>query len=1136
MGIEEYKSGKDREITPTTSLLEEQSYDIPQYVPGEAPEENEYYIDNYAGPTTQVTPGIVYDGVEEETAVWDATKGGFLQGMSGGYSDEVGALYDSFSERPEGEAVFGKTYYEMRDENRDYLKQLEEEHGTAYFLGGLTGNVAATAAIVAATGGLGGTAAVGSLAGVEGVAVAGRAVAAKALAHQANKTLLQKAGQAATKGALVGTAEGGVTGLGLSEAEITKGELGEAVRDAANMALVGGVMGAAVGAGLTGMGYVGKGGPEKLGNKVASHFDDTSIPGDIIDVAEAVAQKNKTINDAFKRTILGEPEEVIENLSTGKWGRELPQIAGGDEEAATLLRTELRGFLNYVGIPVKTTTGKNAPKMGSTEKFLEEGLFREALKQAKKEGKLTSDTFNEFKRSKNMTEAAKAHIHHERAALNTNKAGKETGSGQLREVLDSVSEDVAKDGRSDAFSGYRGWFNRKVMNPFVSAGRIDKVSGLGLEGAMYRAVQNDILATNYSLKLSGPLKKLEKKARAHDVFDDPNKITEAIERGEAHEILEVPRKLLREAKEFLDEQGFKFAGRGEDYVPHMRKRGSAYLQAMIDKSKTVMPELQKMEKEELNKFLRSVAGEPDIGDAIDEAVNALVTKTKPRQPGPRLGKRDDMRMFIHELNSQNGTPVKSLKDIEVAQKELGTYTGAKKTLSREVSFAKGREGEVPEFLREKDIYKLLHNYHALVGDVVFKQQSVRELSGLQSILANQFKMKESAEWLGSYVQDYAGQYRNVWGNKARALKTNMEVYLNDKPTLQAMFEMSDLFTRSIYPNMLGFNVRAVARNLTQPWVMTLAEAGPKANTAQLLGAYKRVIKNYKKVKEELYERGYAKREFTEEDVKLMRNAVIEGHKNKGITVSKEVIDKYNHMAMTAYRESDTWNRAVTLEFTKGVAQKIIQNPSSLKKFKGHVSPGTIRNMNRALKKGDAQLVEDIFTDYFMAKTQLIYGKTGMHEFGRDMGPFFSMFTAWPSYVYSDIYDKLSQKQFARFFAKYMGPWAIGTGLSAALIGDKPNKRTEELVGRGGFQSTVPLYSVMGMGEIFGHKLLSTGMKGVADLNKYTEDALKGDKRAQKKVQQVGKRLRETFVPLGGIPRQAEHLINLFGPEGSRSAR
>lgn len=1051
---------------------------------------------------------------EEETSVWDAFKGGFQEDISFAFGDEAAALYDSFKNKPEGEDVYGETYVEAREENRRYLKRLEKEHGTAYFLGGLTGSAALTAAtvgVVAATGGVAAPVAVGSLAASTGV-------------KSAAKALAKKAAKNAATGAKVGAVEGALFGAGKSEADLIEGKFREAIQDAAKGALVGGVVGAGLGAGLTGVGYVGGKGIEKLGKKFKKDLDEAPIAHDVIDMAETKAQSQARADEVIGRLYESEPEEIISAMNGDGWintvsRSERKQIQNAvsqspsqehakmtiEEYYGAYLRHDMRSFLDYAGVKTKDIkTTANFDKKSETWDWPGEGAMTEAIKQAKKEGKLTKEMFSSYRQSQYMMESAGSKANQIIQNIHGVPVGKETATiARARALIDHGAS-------ADPMSGYVGWFNKKVMSPFVHAARIDRKTGIDMEGALYRATKNDQLAANYVYTIREPLKNLEKKAKIHDLYDDATKITEDIEAGIQHELLDEPRRLLREAKEFLDDQGFKFEGRGEDYIPHMRKRGNEYLQAMINKSDDVVPYLETLDREDLNKLFDSVGQK-------------------------HLGKRDDVTMFIHELNEHSGEIINSIPEMNKAIAQLSSPKSVKKSLSREVSFAKHREGETPHWLREKNIYKLLYQYHNLVGDVVFRQKSARELSTLQSVLQNQFKMRESSDWLKKYLMDYTGQWRDSYANKALAMKTTMALRLENKPALQAMFNMTDLFTRALYPNMLGMNVRAMARNMTQPWVMTLPEAGYK-NTDKMMGAYAKLMSpsHFKKIQKELYDRGYAKEFYTEEDASTIRFALGEGTKNRGLKVAKDVLDWQSEVVMAGYKWTDLWNRSITLQFTKDIAQEIIKNPKSLSKFKGHVSDGTLRNVRRALDKGDAQAVEDVFTDYFMAKTQLIYGKVGMHEFGRDMGPFFSMFTTWPSFIYSDVYDKLSQKQFVNAANKYLAPYMVGTAMTSAWMPEKHRtRRQEELVGRGGFQGTLPINSLTGVSDMFGHKLLDSGTKGVGEVLSNLGPALEGDKNAQRRMWQVGKRMSEIFLPMGGVPRQAEHLYYLFGPEGSR---
>lgn len=134
------------------------------------------------------------------TGTLEATARGAAQGASLGYFDELqAALRAPFSDR---------TYDQIRDEYRADDKIAEEAHPTASTLGKVGGGVAT--------------------AFIPGLGLAKGA------------SLLKMAGQ--------GAVLGGLTGLGDSEADLTKGEVGQAALDAGKGALAGGAIGGTVGA------------------------------------------------------------------------------------------------------------------------------------------------------------------------------------------------------------------------------------------------------------------------------------------------------------------------------------------------------------------------------------------------------------------------------------------------------------------------------------------------------------------------------------------------------------------------------------------------------------------------------------------------------------------------------------------------------------------------------------------------------------------------------------------------------------------------------------------------------------------------------------------------------------------------
>lgn len=150
------------------------------------------------------------------------------QGASFGFADElVGgakAAYD-VATGPTKLEQFMDAYRKRRDEERARYKEIEERSPTASLLGNVAGGILPALATA------------GTSAGVQAATAGGRIL------------------NAARTGALAG----GATGLGASEADLTKGEIKEALGDVAAGATMGGVVGGGIQGGLEAAKGVAKG-------------------------------------------------------------------------------------------------------------------------------------------------------------------------------------------------------------------------------------------------------------------------------------------------------------------------------------------------------------------------------------------------------------------------------------------------------------------------------------------------------------------------------------------------------------------------------------------------------------------------------------------------------------------------------------------------------------------------------------------------------------------------------------------------------------------------------------------------------------------------------------------------------------
>ena len=126
----------------------------------------------------------------------------------------------------------------------------------------------------------------------------------------------------------------------------------------------------------------------------------------------------------------------------------------------------------------------------------------------------------------------------------------------------------------------------------------------------------------------------------------------------------------------------------------------------------------------------------------------------------------------------------------------------------------------------------------------------------------------------------------------------------------------------------------------------------------------------------------------------------------------------------------------------------------------------------------------------MSETQFNYNRTTLSEYGRYMGPVFTMFTKWPLSIAGDVRSKLlNEKQYKKAATKYLGPLAAFTAADAMLSPEafrdwddrKPalrekmakkhlpridqreldlyGDRYKKIVGSGGFSAWAPIYNL-----------------------------------------------------------------------------
>ena len=565
--------------------------------------------------------------------------------------------------------------------------------------------------------------------------------------------------------------------------------------------------------------------------------------------------------------------------------------------------------------------------------------------------------------------------------------------------------------------------------------KLAKANGLNKQAAMtefYRKINNGEPLTAGEQKVSDAMKDFFEKQRT---FFNTAK-------GEGYSPMAIPFR-----PDFVAPQ---MMVRPIDYVIKMRKK--------FDEVKSLLPGVEQMDT---NTFMREVNVSPalaDLKNGIELVSDAPVTNGK-----------EMLMAFNAATNKGAGEP--------------RLYKLASTTLPR--------KDAIPDFLREKNIFKLMTNYTEGTGRVFYLREPLAALADKAKTLES-VKAVEEARFVNRFIQDNLGIRQHSMariGNQARiafaeGLDTALKKVIKDDEKREAVLngfrflpELAANLQYNIYPNVLALNPRAHMAQLTQVLFKTAPEIGgaygyqltAKATMKAILSLATPAGRQefYGKVKSlGLEPSGY---------VREAREAVAEGlEASLGFSVPAKVIRQVADAFMWTYGKMDTLNRAITTEVSEQLVRDLQAGSqtavNAVKKMPSSVRREVVSNMKNPDKQFKAVAV------HLNAATQFNYNRASMSELGVTLGPLFSTFTKWPLAISGDILADMRTKGIFKSMPRILEKYAAVYTLAAAMdsithtvlteddIALNPDfkelsDRAKKIVGAGGFKSMTPVMSL-----------------------------------------------------------------------------
>lgn len=905
---------------------------------------------------------------------------------------------------------------------------------------------------------------------------------------------------------------GGAIGLGTA-AGVGGSKEGEEVKGAATGAAFGGVIGGAV----EGLGAVlNKMKPNKIEQELASRTEQFNIDKGVEDIASRTGSSEKAMEElAFGNKSALSREEIDKLLKEQLGEEKLDKYLNPATEEGALIRDRIEGPVNDQSIREHLTdeiTGNRARDFaedltGTRPKNVDQAIDDIDQYMNRQGREATLDRYKEY--------------------VKVNQAERYIGEAGIRAVDEPNFFGKAANSLSD--------------NQFVYRNFDDKY-GTHTEDII-RQLNKDYNRSTFALqdfrnKYDGVYQQA-RKLGTDDVVINTNRVYSALDTGKTAGLSREELETVKAFKEYFDNiRGFvngvvkekdpRIAPLSipyrENYVPHMLKPTPEMIvtmekkinQAAADSSRTLGRDIKDLAQINPKEFM-AIANDPNVKDLIAA-----------------------VKIF-------DNREIRNAADLSSRLKEMLYTRDGNIALESAARAAMEREGQIPDFLKEKNLYKLARRYTDNTIRHLYLRNGIDKLR-YQSKALKKAGADVAATYIDNNIRDLLGVRKGTAAEAMSQLKIQsalkldrlIEQYGKDS-TRGAILNMAkaapDFFyflSRQIYPNVLGyFNLRAALQNATTGVTKLAPELGNKYGYSTTLRGAVYTLGNLKRLVEKADRLGSTPAEFTRKG----EAAIAEGiARTSPVRLSKAVLEGAGKAGMILFEKTEKFNRALTMGIGELMGRDIARGSNlaleSLNKFPRNVRKEVLAN------RGNAEAMGEILAKYLNDVTQYNYNKVSMSEFGRTMGPLFSQFSKWPTATVGDILyemrDKGLFKSMPRNMEKYIAPFLLLQSVDYILgerIGDKESltPTQKKLIGTFGLSQSAPIGAAGGIlkGEIFTPPIVD------AVVQSFLHPVIEGDAaKLEKGISSVA----GNFTPFAGLFRLITDDLVTYAtgerPEGS----
>jgi hypothetical protein len=401
---------------------------------------------------------------------------------------------------------------------------------------------------------------------------------------------------------------------------------------------------------------------------------------------------------------------------------------------------------------------------------------------------------------------------------------------------------------------------------------------------------------------------------------------------------------------------------------------------------------------------------------------------------------------------------------------------------------------IPNFIREKDIYKIMDRYSQDMLSYLYQREPLAELRSYARMIRARDGLSE-AKYIETIVEDTLGVRKGTTAHFMRDAKGQIARLLNPAiekakaegnqtaefvySSIKEMADLPSFLANQIYPNLLGWNPKAVLTNVLGSISRAAPELGGTYGYTNLARGLVWARQNWSNASKELVQKGYVPGEWTRTAQKALADGI---RASSLVNIPLKTLEKINALGMWFYSKSEQLNRIVLLGMSKTMAYDLSLGRAAAQRSLSKFPTSVRRAVSRAKNITE---IEDILMGHMNSKIGLDYNRSSLSEFARTMGPMFSTFSKWPTTIAGETISEYRVKPMSAATRRSAERYAIpllGFAAIDYMLADhlEESDTLQKIVGKGGLRSAAPVSAATAFvrGDIFTPPVVDTIMQDI----------------------------------------------------------